>query len=145
MHSHITTAAIAARLEAAARALAPLLVATYTAGLCTGLWLHRLNDQLAALWLAALGLAHLQQQPAAPGHGAMVPAAPAAAGHAAMLPMAAPAGGAAATATAAADLTGLPVVELRRLARERLGSAARLKGRRSAKARRAALIEALTG
>jgi hypothetical protein len=36
-------------IEAAARALAVAVAAVYTAGYCTGQWLHRLNDRLSAL------------------------------------------------------------------------------------------------
>jgi hypothetical protein len=46
-------------------------------------------------------------------------------------------------AAAQIELASLNVTELRRVARERLGSAARLEGRRIAQARRAALLAAL--
>jgi len=45
---NLTSAAIGTRLEAVARAVAPALVAVYTAGLITGLWYTRTRDALAA-------------------------------------------------------------------------------------------------
>jgi len=107
-------------LERACRLIAPLLVAVYAAGYCTGAWLHRLNDRLAAAYVQALGLS----QPAAAHVLAEPPAEP-------IQPV------------PAAGLAQLPVVELRRLARERLGSSARIEGRRIAQARRQALLLAL--
>lgn len=55
MHN-LTSAAIGTRLEAVARAIAPALVAVYTAGYMFGQWLHATNDQLAAAYLRLLGL-----------------------------------------------------------------------------------------
>ena len=52
----LTSAAIGTRLEAVARAIAPALVAVYTAGYMFGQWLHTTNDQLAAAYLRLLGL-----------------------------------------------------------------------------------------
>lgn len=45
---NLTSAAIGTRLEAVARAIAPALVAVYTAGLITGLWYKRIRDAVAA-------------------------------------------------------------------------------------------------
>ena len=50
------SAAIGTRLEAVARAVAPALVAVYTAGYMFGQWLHTTNDQLAAAYVRLLGL-----------------------------------------------------------------------------------------
>ena len=44
----MTSAAIGTRLEAVARAIAPALVAVYTAGLITGLWYTRIRAAVAA-------------------------------------------------------------------------------------------------
>ena len=52
----LTSAEIGTRLEAVARAIAPALVAVYTAGYMFGQWLHTTNDQLAAAYLRLLGL-----------------------------------------------------------------------------------------
>ena len=67
----LTSAEIGTRLEAVARAIAPALVAVYTAGYMFGQWLHTTNDQLAAAYLRLLGLtptapAAAQPQPQAP-------------------------------------------------------------------------------
>ena len=45
---NLTSAAIGTRLEAVARAIAPALVAVYTAGLITGLWYTRIRAAVAA-------------------------------------------------------------------------------------------------
>ena len=52
----MTSAEIGTRLEAAARAIAPAMVAAYTAGYMLGQWLHATNDRLAAAYLRLLGL-----------------------------------------------------------------------------------------
>ena len=52
----LTSAEIGARLEALARAIAPAMVAVYTAGYMLGQWLHATNDRLAAAYLRLLGL-----------------------------------------------------------------------------------------
>jgi hypothetical protein len=52
----LTSAEIGTRLEALARAIAPALVAVYTAGYMLGQWLHATNDRLAAAYLQLLGL-----------------------------------------------------------------------------------------
>ena len=44
---NLTSAAIGTRLEAMARAIAPALVAVYTAGLITGLWYTRTREAVA--------------------------------------------------------------------------------------------------
>ena len=70
----MTSAAIGTRLEAVARAIAPALVAVYTAGYMFGQWLHTTNDQLAAAYLRLLGLAPAAQ-PAAPAPKPVIRAA----------------------------------------------------------------------
>lgn len=122
----ITTTAIGHELERLARAIAPLLVATYAAGLCTGIWLHRLNDRLVATWLALLGLASTTSTTTA------APAPAPAHALVATLPVEAP-----------PLLEALTVPQLRTLARHQLGSSARIGGRRIAQARRAELVLAL--
>jgi hypothetical protein len=64
----LTSAEIGTRLEAVARAVAPALVAVYTAGYMLGQWLHATNDRLAAAYLQLLGLERppVQAAPAAP-------------------------------------------------------------------------------
>ena len=52
----MTSAEIGTRLEAAARAIVPAMVAVYTAGYMLGQWLHATNDRLAAAYLRLLGL-----------------------------------------------------------------------------------------
>ncbi len=52
----LTSAEIGTRLEALARAIAPAMVAAYTAGYMLGQWLHATNDRLAAAYLRLLGL-----------------------------------------------------------------------------------------
>tara|TARA_B100000497_G_scaffold50640_1_gene58371 strand:- start:26 stop:388 length:363 start_codon:yes stop_codon:yes gene_type:complete len=52
----LSSSAIGARLEGAARAALPVLVFVYTAGYMLGCWLHRSNDRLAAAYLQLLGL-----------------------------------------------------------------------------------------
>ena len=44
----LTSAEIGTRLEAVARAIAPAMVAVYTAGYMLGQWLHATNDRMAA-------------------------------------------------------------------------------------------------
>ena len=62
----LTSAEIGTRLEAVARAVAPALVAVYTAGYMLGQWLHATNDRMAAAYVRLLGLAPAAQpQPTA--------------------------------------------------------------------------------
>lgn len=77
MNSTISCSNIAARLEQAARTIAPVLVAVYCAGYCTGAWLHRLNDRLSTAWRRLLVPEPqvLAEQPAKPIHP--TPAVPA--------------------------------------------------------------------
>ena len=60
----LTSAEIGTRLEALARAVAPALVAVYTAGYMLGQWLHATNDRMAAAYVRLLGLAPAAQPPA---------------------------------------------------------------------------------
>ena len=57
----LTSAEIGTRLEQYARAIAPVLVAVYTAGYILGQWVHRTNDRLAAAHVRLLGLAPAPQ------------------------------------------------------------------------------------
>ena len=57
----LTSAEIGTRLEALARAVAPVLVAVYTAGFMLGQWLHATNDRMAAAYVRLLGLAPAPQ------------------------------------------------------------------------------------
>ncbi|MCP4211706.1 MAG: hypothetical protein GY764_09540, partial [Halieaceae bacterium] len=57
----MTSAEIGTGLEALARAIAPTLVAVYTAGYMLGQWLHAMNDRLAAAYVRLLGLAPAPQ------------------------------------------------------------------------------------
>ena len=52
----LTSAEIGTRLEALARAIAPVLVAVYTAGYMLGQWIHSTNDRMAAAYVRLLGL-----------------------------------------------------------------------------------------
>ena len=61
---NLTSAAIGTRLEAVARAIAPALVAVYTAGLITGLWYTRIRDAVAAAHARWIGDAWRFDQPA---------------------------------------------------------------------------------
>ena len=61
----LTSAEIGTRLEAVARAIAPAMVAVYTAGYMLGQWLHATNDRMAAAYVRLLGLAPAAQPPAA--------------------------------------------------------------------------------
>ena len=61
----MTSAEIGTRLEAMARAIAPAMVAAYTAGYMLGQWLHATNDRMAAAYVRLLGLAPAAQPPAA--------------------------------------------------------------------------------
>ncbi len=56
MSQSLSSSAIGAWLEGAARASLPVLVFVYVAGFTLGTWLHRTNDQLAAAYLRLLGL-----------------------------------------------------------------------------------------
>lgn len=56
----------------------PALVATYVAGWWCGTQIHRINDQLAVLWVRALGLAHEPQPQPQPSDRAWALAASAA-------------------------------------------------------------------
>ena len=60
----MTSAAVGTRLEAVARAVAPALVAVYTAGLITGLWYTRIRDAVAAAHSRWIGDAWRFDQPA---------------------------------------------------------------------------------
>ena len=60
---NLTSAAIGTRLEAVARAVAPALVAVYTAGLITGLWYTRIRDAVAAAHSRWIGDAWRFDQP----------------------------------------------------------------------------------
>ncbi len=60
----MTSAEIGTRLEAVARAIAPALVAVYTAGLITGLWYRRITAALAAAHARWIGDAWRFDQPA---------------------------------------------------------------------------------
>ena len=51
----MTSAEIGTRLEAMARAIAPVLVAVYTAGLITGQWYRRIRAAVAAAHAAWIG------------------------------------------------------------------------------------------
>ena len=62
----MTSAEIGTRLEAVARAVAPALVAVYTAGLITGLWYRRITAALAAAHAAWIGDDWRFDQPVAP-------------------------------------------------------------------------------
>ena len=62
----LTSAEIGTRFEAVARAVAPALVAVYTAGYMLGQWLHTTNDRLAAAYVRLLGLAPAPQPAAQP-------------------------------------------------------------------------------
>ena len=62
----MTSAEIGTRLEAVARAVAPVLVAVYTAGLITGLWYRRITAALAAAHAAWIGDDWRFDQPVAP-------------------------------------------------------------------------------
>ena len=57
----LTSAEIGTRLKALARAIAPAMVAVYTAGYMLGQWLHATNDRLAASYVRLLGLAPAAQ------------------------------------------------------------------------------------
>ena len=57
----MTSAEIGTRLETVARAIAPALVAVYTAGYMLGQWLHATNDRMAAAYVRLLGLAPAPQ------------------------------------------------------------------------------------
>ena len=62
----LTSAEIGTRLEAVARAVAPALVAVYTAGFMLGQWLHATNDRMASAYVRLLGLSpEAQPQPPA--------------------------------------------------------------------------------
>ena len=62
----MTSAEIGTRLETVARAIAPAMVAVYTAGYMLGQWLHATNDRMAAAYVSLLGLTPAPQpQPTA--------------------------------------------------------------------------------
>jgi len=107
-------------LEGLARAIAVVAVACFVAGEALGHFVHAANAKLAAAYRCLL------------------------VGHRAASAVAEPLLEAATeTITAAAALSALTVQQLRTLARQQLGSAARIEGRRIAQARRAALVQAL--
>ena len=82
----MTCAQIGTRLEMVARAVAPVLVAVYTAGYMLGQWLHATNDRMAAAYVRLLGLAPAPQpQPPAPAPRPAIRAAVKAAVHKAPL------------------------------------------------------------
>ena len=106
-------------LEATTRTIAALAVVAFVAGESVGRWVHQLNDGLAAAYRCLLVGAHRAEAAAE-----------------------------VVIEQVAATWQGLPiqcfsVVELRTLARQQLGSSARIEGRRIAQARRAALLVAL--
>ena len=123
-HRAGTTALSAARADAAAwgtalepatRTVVALAVACFVAGEALGRWVHQLNADLAVLHRCVLVGAHRAEQ---------------------------------VVEQVAATWAGLPlacfsVVELRTLARQQLGSATRLEGRRIAQANRRQLLLAL--
>jgi len=104
--------------EQAARAIAALAVICFVAGEALGHFVHAANAKLAAAYRCLL------------------------VGHQAATEAAAPVLEAVAAAAAVA-LEGLTVQQLRSLAREQLGSAARIQGRRIAQASKAGLLQAL--
>ena len=69
----LTSAEIGTRLEAVARAIAPALVAVYTAGLITGQWYWRIRGTVAAAHARWIGDAWRFDQPA---HAPAAPAKP---------------------------------------------------------------------
>ena len=73
----MTSAEIGTRLEAVARAVAPALVAVYTAGLITGLWYRRITAALAAAHAAWIGDDWRFDQPVAPATASAPATAPA--------------------------------------------------------------------
>ena len=106
-------------LEPATRTVVALAVACFVAGEALGRWVHQLNADLAVLHRCVLVGAHRAEQVAA----------------AVIAPVE--------RALADWPLQCLTVVELRSLARQQLGSAARIEGRRIAQARRDDLLAAL--
>lgn len=124
MNRFPSSAEIGRRLLVAARAVAPLLVLTFVAGFAFGELVHRANDRLATLLL--------------PWRTGGVPSTPPAAQNDSprSLPVMLPA--------PTISPERLTVEELRRIARQRLGAAARPGGRRIAQARRADLLAAIT-
>ena len=71
----MTSAEIGIRLEALARAVAPVLVAVYTAGLITGQWYRRTRAAVAAAHAAWIGDEWRFDQPvSAPAAAAPAPA-----------------------------------------------------------------------
>ena len=107
-------------LESTARTIAAVAVAVYCLGEALGRWVHETSTVLGRLHACLLA-----------GHRQAAEA---------LAPVAA---AATETVTAAAELSALSVQQLRTLARQTLGSAARIEGRRIAQARRAALVQAL--
>lgn len=116
--------------ERAARLLAVAIVATYAAGYAVGRILHRWNDRLAAI-------ASGRQPQAITPRPAPIPAVIIRQPQAAATISTRPA------AIQSPPLDALTVSQLRSVARQRLGSAARIGGRRIAQARRAELLGAL--
>ena len=131
-HRAGTTALSAARADAAAWGTAiesatctvvAVSVACFVAGEALGRWVHQLNADLAAAYRCLLVGAHRAAHVAEQVTEQV-------------------------TEQVAATWAGLPlacfsVVELRSLARQQLGSAARIEGRRIAQAKKAALLAAL--
>jgi len=108
-------------LEQAARTIAALAVAAYCAGEALGHFVHAANAKLAAAYRCLLVGHQAAASAAAPVIETVTET----------------------VVAAAAALDGLTVQQLRSLAREQLGSAARIDGRRIAQARRSALVQAL--
>ena len=107
-------------LESTARTVVALAAACFVVGEALGRWVHETSTVLGRLHACLLA-----------GHRQAAEA---------LAPVAA---AATETVTAAAELSALSVQQLRTLARQTLGSAARIEGRRIAQARRAALVQAL--
>jgi len=76
MKHNLQSAIIGARMRGAAKAVAPFLVFAYVAGFTFGTWLHRSNDQLAAVYLRLLGLERPPVEAAKPAIRAAIHRAP---------------------------------------------------------------------
>ena len=107
-------------IESATRTVVAVAVAVYCLGEALGRWVHETSTVLGRLHACLLA-----------GHRQAAEA---------LAPVAA---AATETVTAAAELSALSVQQLRTLARQTLGSAARIEGRRIAQARRDDLLLAL--
>ena len=102
-------------IESATRTVVAVAAACFVAGEALGRWVHQLNADLAAAYRCVL-VGHRQAADA-------------------LAPVAA--------ATERFVLEALSVQQLRALARQTLGSATRIEGRRIAQAKKAALVAAL--